>query len=196
MALKAGYYGIKKNLVNKLTKLTGIYSIGSGLNLSSAGALSAKNATTSQKGIVQLDEVPTDDSTNVPTSGGVYDALAAKQDTLTFDDTPTESSTNPVKSGGVYGVIQELTDDKLDKNSIRVSGVSVDNLITAGIYYCAGEMTGLPYGSVGTMFVIKSPIDTYQQIYIPAGDPAKVYIRRYWENAWSSWYLYTGTVVS
>lgn len=109
MALKAGYYGLKKKMVDKLTKLTGIYSIGSGLNLSSAGALSVKNATTSQKGIVQLDEVPTDGSSNVPTSDGVYDALATKQNVLTFDDEPTSLSTNPVKSGGVYDAIQDVS---------------------------------------------------------------------------------------
>lgn len=40
MALKAGYYGVKKGLLNKLQKLTGIYSLDSEtLELSSAGEL-------------------------------------------------------------------------------------------------------------------------------------------------------------
>ena len=34
--------------------------------------------------------------------GGIYNALAGKQNSLTIDSSPTASSTNPVTSGGVY----------------------------------------------------------------------------------------------
>ncbi len=50
---------------------------------------------------VSIDTAPTADHTQPVTSGGVYTALAAKQDTLTFDNTPTANSDNPVKSGGI-----------------------------------------------------------------------------------------------
>ena len=53
-----------------------------------------------------FDDSPTQSSTNPVKSGGVYTALAAKQDTLTFDNTPTQNSDNPVKSGGVFDALQ------------------------------------------------------------------------------------------
>jgi len=59
------------------------------------------------------DTEPTENSTKMVKSGGIFsyiktkvDALTAlingKQATLTFDSTPTSGSTNPVTSGGVY----------------------------------------------------------------------------------------------
>lgn len=41
MALRAGYYGLKKRLLNKVNALPGIKTIGDGLSLSSDGVLSA-----------------------------------------------------------------------------------------------------------------------------------------------------------
>ena len=43
MALKAGYYGIKKALIDMLNGAKIIKTIGSGLSLSDAGSLSVKN---------------------------------------------------------------------------------------------------------------------------------------------------------
>lgn len=40
MALRAGYYGIKKKILEKVNALPGIKTIGTGLSLSSAGVLS------------------------------------------------------------------------------------------------------------------------------------------------------------
>lgn len=54
-----------------------------------------------QRALLDPDSVPTANSHNIVTSGGVKTALDAKQDTLTFDTTPTANSTNPVTSGGV-----------------------------------------------------------------------------------------------
>ena len=52
-----------------------------------------------------LDDTPTDDSPKAVKSGGVYDALAGKQPTLTFDNVPTEDSNNPVTSDGIYDAL-------------------------------------------------------------------------------------------
>lgn len=52
-----------------------------------------------------LDSAPTEDSVKAVKSGGVFDALAGKQPTLTFDDEPTDGSTNPVKSNGIYDAL-------------------------------------------------------------------------------------------
>ena len=54
-----------------------------------------------------FDNVPTEDSDNPVKSGGIFDALATKQDMLTFDDAPTADSNNPVKSGGINQAIQD-----------------------------------------------------------------------------------------
>lgn len=66
-----------------------------------------------------VDAVPTESSNNPVSSGGVYSALAEKQNTLVFDSTPTENSTNPVTSGGVYSAIENRgggeTTEELDK---------------------------------------------------------------------------------
>lgn len=43
--------------------------------------------------------------TGLATSTELSNGLATKQDTLTFDASPTEDSTNPVTSGGVYGAL-------------------------------------------------------------------------------------------
>ena len=52
-----------------------------------------------------IDSTPTNGSTNPVTSDGVFDALAAKQDTLSFDATPTNGSTNPVTSDGIFDAL-------------------------------------------------------------------------------------------
>lgn len=62
------------------------------------------------QGELTFDNAPTEDSTNPVESGGVYEALALKQDTLTIDSAPTESSTNPVESGGVYTALGNKQD--------------------------------------------------------------------------------------
>jgi hypothetical protein len=52
-----------------------------------------------------LDDTPTEDSRGGVRSGGVFDALAGKQPTLTFDNVPTEDSDNPVTSDGIYDAL-------------------------------------------------------------------------------------------
>ena len=69
-----------------------------------------------------IDSAPTASSANPVSSGGVYTALAGKQNALTFDDAPTANSSNPVKSGGVKTAI----------DAIRTAIMDVPN--TAGTY--------------------------------------------------------------
>ena len=84
MALKAGYYGIKKafkdtieSLIANTSDMLIIKSLDDTLSLSDDGELSVDDASTSGKGIVQLDAEPTKDSGNAITSGAVFEALAA-----------------------------------------------------------------------------------------------------------------------
>lgn len=69
MALRAGYYGLKNSLLNKVKGLPGIKSIGSGLNLdSTTGELTAsgtnvyKTDDATESAIVDADYVPFFDS--------------------------------------------------------------------------------------------------------------------------------------
>lgn len=58
MALRAGYYGLKKSVVRKLMDLSEsliIKRLGAALSLTSAGELRIRNATNNQSGIVQPD---------------------------------------------------------------------------------------------------------------------------------------------
>lgn len=75
MSLKAGYYGLRREAVAKLKKLVKIYGLGGMFNLSSVGNLSIKNATESQKGIVNLTDAVTEGSNAAVTSGAVYAAI-------------------------------------------------------------------------------------------------------------------------
>lgn len=62
MALKAGYQGIKKSLLDKLLQMSGsliIKSLGTALSLSDAGELRVRNASESHSGVVQPDGVTT-----------------------------------------------------------------------------------------------------------------------------------------
>lgn len=61
-------------------------------------------------GIPQIDAAPTSGSMKPVSSGGVYTALAAKQDTLTIDTAPVEDSGNPISSGAVYTALEDKQD--------------------------------------------------------------------------------------
>jgi hypothetical protein len=84
---------------------------------------------------------------------GLDDSLASKQDTLTFDSVPTENSTNPITSGGVYTAVakanQSATEGlakKLDKGDWREyqfdyakntdALVSISPALENGTYIC------------------------------------------------------------
>ena len=70
------------------------YTPGTGINITD-GVIS-----------VESDTEPTEGSDAPVSSGGVYESLEGKQDSLTFDDTPTDGSNNPVKSNGIYDALQ------------------------------------------------------------------------------------------
>lgn len=69
MALKAGYKGVKQNILYRLIEMLGnvsIKSISEPLELSDDGELSLE---------LVVDDTPTENSENLVTSGGVYEAL-------------------------------------------------------------------------------------------------------------------------
>ncbi len=87
----------------------------------------------------EIDESPTEGSTNPVTSGGVYEALSGKQAQLTFDNTPTRNSDNPVKSGGIYTALETLGASISGKqDTLTVDDAPTEdstNLVTSGGVY-------------------------------------------------------------
>ena len=61
--------------------------------------------------------------------------LDAKQDTLTFDDVPTSNSSNPVKSGGVYSALADKQDALTAGNYISIANDGTINVTQSiGVY--------------------------------------------------------------
>ena len=119
MALKAGYYGVKKNVLDELNQLDGakiIKSVGAGLNFnSSTGALSCKSATNSQAGIAKASDYigkdvgcdyPFQKSFNADT--GAVDNLSIGYDTKIADNTGAYER-NLITSKGVYKALHTPT---------------------------------------------------------------------------------------
>ena len=79
-----------------------------------------------------FDDSPTENSNNPVKSDGIYDALALKQDNLTFDNAPTEDSNNPVKSGGIYDALA-LKQDKINIYQHNLYIISTDWRLKATI---------------------------------------------------------------
>ncbi len=72
----------------------------------------------------ETDESPIEGSTNLVTSGGVYEALSEVQESLVFDDEPLEGSGNPVKSGGIKAALdgkQDLLSYVPETDEVKVS---------------------------------------------------------------------------
>lgn len=77
-----------------------------------------------------------------PASSVIAQAIAGKQDTLTFDTVPTEDSENPVTSGGIftlfsegYNILRQAIQDLQTKHATLVSSGTItpqDNTIYSG----------------------------------------------------------------
>lgn len=92
MALKAGYQGVKKSLLDKLLQMSGsliIKSLGTALSLSDAGELRVRNASDSHSGVVQ----PDGETTFI--EGGLLKAASggAEVKTLTYTGDGANTST-------------------------------------------------------------------------------------------------------
>lgn len=80
----------------------------------------------------------------------VQEALAAKQNTLTFDNAPTEDSTNPVTSGGVYTALaakQDVIDSEHKLPAANVSGLA--DVATGGNFTDLNEVVALGDVEIG-----------------------------------------------
>ena len=103
-----------------------------------------------------LDDAPTEDSVKAVKSGGVFNALAGKQPTLTFDDEPTDGSTNPVKSNGIYdamkallpvGLVFPFAGTTVPDSFLECNGAAVSRTTYAELFAVIGTTYGTGDGS-------------------------------------------------
>lgn len=88
--------------------------------------------------IIPVDNVETEDSQNLITSGAVYSALALKQNTLVFDVTPTLNSNNPVTSDGIRNAINNAISSaymfKGSKTCQEINNMNSSDLVVGWVY--------------------------------------------------------------
>lgn len=136
--------------------------------------------------------------------------LNGKQDTLTFDTAPTSGSSNMVTSGGVYtGIysfeLAKTLPDKTDPNT----GTLYCDIFEAdpGWWKRATNLVRVrnnPPGTSGTGFlihVINTTLGNPQRkmvFFYPQSSETvgEIYLATQTSNGWSSWYKYTGTLVT
>ena len=88
------------------------------------------------------DTTPTENSDAPITSGGVYNALAGKEDTLTFDTTPTAESAKPVTSGGVFTSLSDKVEASSNDGACNGSMVKVSDSRMIIMIQNGGSSTG------------------------------------------------------
>jgi len=100
---------------------------------------------------LQVDQTPTENSQNLVTSGGVYEAIQnAGGSDITIDANPTPLSDNAVSSGGTYAAIEEMGLDLADALGGKQDALTFDtaptqgstNPVTSGGVYTAIQNAG------------------------------------------------------
>lgn len=81
-----------------------------------------------------VDEEPERGSSNLVTSGGVYDYIKSATPNLYYDNVPTQYSSNLVTSGVIYNALQDVKPN-LSYDSAPTAGSN--NLVTSGNIYTA-----------------------------------------------------------
>ena len=164
MALKAGYQGLKKAFKQSIESFMAsmsdaliIKSLDDALSLSDDGELSVDDASTSGKGIVQLDAEPTEDSGNAITSGGVYAAL---QDVSSYAKDllyGSETITHPPAQLADY----TLAHDIKDYDVIRViAGFTSNNVDCIESWECPADILDtLPTATADTNKQFAFPVN-------------------------------------
>ena len=81
MALRASYFGVKRNLKDELKQLDGaviIKDVGQGLTLSATKTLAASTATKTRYGVVQITDTLSESSEKIPNAGTMFTEMAKK----------------------------------------------------------------------------------------------------------------------
>ena len=144
------------------------------------------------------------------TSASLAAALATKQDALTFDSVPTENSTNPVTSGGIYDAVSAkcALSEVYGMGSIlqptENEPIDMDTITAVGAYTCSATyIANLLHRpelktSVNIYFEVRRLTSTrwMQTAYYQSTDADGFYIRWKTVNSWTAWRKFTGTAVT
>ena len=136
MALKAGYYGVKKNVLDELEKLDGakiIKSVGAGLNFSDAGQLSCKSATANQAGIAKsTDYIGSDVTLTLPLMKSIDSETGAVASLyIVYDNEPDDgTSTNLISSKGVYDAFKDFIQIETTTDSVTIAAGQNTDIIS------------------------------------------------------------------
>ena len=84
------------------TDLVDIDELNSNFNIIDTQLKANADRTAGKQDALTFDDAPTEGSTNLVTSGGVYAALHDGHEVVTFDEAPVSGSRNAVRSGGIY----------------------------------------------------------------------------------------------
>ena len=126
--------------------------------------------------------------------------IAQKQDTLTIDNEPTSGSDNPVRSGGVYSALagkQDKTgqnfEDGANLDDFTESGMfkSIDSTKTATLYNC--PVSG--FGFIMIVHKLSSAAST-QIIYCAGASSAKIFVRQKKSTGWNPWYVFESSTAA
>ena len=109
----------------------------------------------------------------------------------------TTSSTWTLGSNYIEGDVAS----ELFSNKGNVYTGSYNDYTTDGIYFVSASLTNLPEANVDNcVLIVKGKSDgsiIMQTVFrATASSGSAMYIRRYANNAWSSWYKYEGTIIS
>ena len=100
-------------------------------------------------------------------------------------------------SHGLYTMTnRELTEQKFTVYPTALSSVDLNTIMASGIYKLNGSITNGAGVNYGELEVVKQADTFITQIIYPVSTPEKIYKRVYQVGTWSSWYVFTGTVVS
>ena len=120
---------------------------------------------------ITIDSAPTNGSGNAVSSGGVYTALATKQDMLTFDNTPTDGSSNPVTSDGIHDAIQSAIDTAtIPWDSVTNKPSFVNNGTNSSVAPSGANSNGFWYVSSTTSGLSGADSNPLRQYHTADGD--------------------------
>ena len=89
---------------------------------------------------------------------------------------------------------RELTDNKFGYTK-GLTNIDANTLTKNGFYVLQSNITNVPVTYAALQVINYGNDNGIVQVLYPFGYDGEIYTRRYWVNAWSAWYKFTGAVV-
>ena len=216
MALKAGYYGVKKKDQLKLEKLPAFEEIGTGLQVTDDGELEATGATltieANPEGVasetltkLQLGEniysIPGNDNSKCYQTDDATESSIVDADYIPFLDSSAASGAGaPGKT--TWSNFKSKIKAFLDPNYVPMVDTSVsssddlDNITDTGIYKISSAPTHAPEGISYCGMIVQKNSDTNVRQIVFTG--SVIYIRSGGQSplVWTAWTKITGTLLT